>query len=105
MLSVHYLVSPGLGDLTAGALLLVTLCFAAVNSIPGCTLAWILGPWTTYRTAFLQGDLGWSCGGASHANQKSRLKHPCYCISRLDLELGGTWSDCAQPAHASGVDG
>lgn len=39
MLSVDYLVSLGQGDLTAGALFLVTpTCFSAVNSIPGCLL-------------------------------------------------------------------
>lgn len=39
MLSVDHVVLLGLGDLTAGALLVVTLlCFTAVNSIPGCPL-------------------------------------------------------------------
>lgn len=107
MLSVDYLVLPGLGDLTAGALLLVTLlCFAAVNSVPGCLLT---KPLDHIKGCLSPGeDLGWSCGGTPH-HQKSRLKHPCDCISRLDLDLGVTstpstassccWSGWLVPLH------
>lgn len=92
MLSVDYLVLPGLGDLTAGALLLVTLlCFAAVNSIPGCLLT---QPLDHIKGCLSPGeDVGWSCGGTPH-HQKSGLKHPCDCISRLDLDLGVTSTPC-----------
>lgn len=64
MASIDYIMFLVLGDLTAGALLLVTcLYFTAINGVPGCMLTKPLEPFKGMPILLV-----WFCGGISHSH-------------------------------------
>lgn len=91
--SMGHIVSFGLGELAAGASLLVTcLHFPTINCVTGCVLTKLSD--NVKGCLSPEEDHVWSCGGVSHSHQESVFKNHHYRRNRLDPDLIGKSTSC-----------